>query len=61
MIDHAGLADPGAGVSADELAGLHRQLAANDPMAGMSSPRAGSEADRNVVLMLPAPFDLPRQ
>ena len=58
MIDHAGAAEPGAGVTGDELAGLHRQLAANDPFAGLASPRAGSEADRNVVLLLPAPFEL---
>ena len=60
MIDHDGLADPGPAVAPEELAGLHRQLAANDPMGGASSPRAGGEGDRNVVLMLPAPFPLPR-
>ena len=58
MIDHDGLADPGTAVTPPELAGLHRQLAANDPLAGMGTPRAGSKADRNVVLTLPAPFPL---
>ena len=60
MIDHDGLADPGAVVTPQELAGLHRQLAANDPFAGMATPRSGTAADRNVVLTLPAPFPLPR-
>lgn len=60
MIDHDGLSDPGAAVTPPELAGLHRQLAANDQFAGMGSPRAGTAADRNVVLTLPAPFPLPR-
>jgi hypothetical protein len=59
MIDHDGLADPGSAVTPPELAGLHRQLAANDPFAGMASPRSGTAADRNVVLTLPAPFPLP--
>ena len=59
MIDHDGLPDPGPAITPLELAGLHRQLAANDPLAGMGTPRAGSEADRNVVLTLPAPFPLP--
>ena len=59
MLDHDAPADPGTAVATSaEMAGLHRQLAANDPMAGMSSPRAGTTADRNVVLMLPAPFPL---
>jgi metallophosphoesterase (TIGR03767 family) len=59
MIDHDGVADPGPAVTPPELAGLHRQLAANDPLAGMGSPRAGTQADRNVLLTLPAPFELP--
>jgi metallophosphoesterase (TIGR03767 family) len=58
MVDHDGEPDPAAVVSAPELAGLHRQLAANDPLAGMGSPRAGTPADRNVILALPAPFPL---
>jgi len=60
MVDHDGLADPGLAVTVPEMAGLHRQLAANDPMGGLASPRAGSPSDRNVVLALPAPFPLPR-
>jgi metallophosphoesterase (TIGR03767 family) len=42
------------------LAGLHRELAANVPFAGLGSPLSGSRADRNVVLSLPAPFPLSR-
>ena len=60
MVDHDGEVDPGGAVTAGELAGLHRQLSANDPLGGMSTPRAGSAADRNVILGLPAPFPLDR-
>jgi hypothetical protein len=42
------------------LAGLHRELAANVPFAGLGSPLSGARADRNVVLALPAPFPLAR-
>ncbi len=60
MVDHEGLVDPGMAMKPLELAGLHRQLAANDPLAGAGSPRAGQAADRNVILALPAPFPLSR-
>jgi hypothetical protein len=40
------------------MAGLHRQLAFNDPIAGALTTRAGTSADRNVILTLPAPFPL---
>ena len=46
MIDHDG----------EGLAGLHRELAGNAPYGGFDSARAGTPADRNVVLLLPAPF-----
>jgi metallophosphoesterase (TIGR03767 family) len=58
MVDHEGLVDPGEAETHDEIAGLHRQLAANDPLSGAASPRAGQPADRNVILALPAPFPL---
>jgi len=59
MIDHDGSVDPGGALSSAEMAGLHRELAANDPLGGGSaSARAGTAADRNVVLALPAPFPL---
>jgi 3',5'-cyclic AMP phosphodiesterase CpdA len=56
MIDHDGAVDPGEAMTQLEMAGLHRELAANDPLAGAASARAGTPADRNVVLTLPAPF-----
>jgi len=56
MIDHDGAVDPGGAMTAVELAGLHRELAANDPLAGAGSYRSGTAADRNVILALPAPF-----
>jgi len=46
MLDHDG----------EGLAGLHRELAANVPFSDFDSWRPGSPADRNVVLLLPAPF-----
>jgi metallophosphoesterase (TIGR03767 family) len=55
MIDHDGAVDPGGAMTAAELAGLHRELAANDPFAGAASYRAGTPSDRNVILALPAP------
>ena len=59
MVDHNGPADPGAAVAPAEMAGLHRQLAFNDPIAGRLTTRAGTLADRNVILTLRAPFPLP--
>jgi metallophosphoesterase (TIGR03767 family) len=58
MLDHDGSVDPATAVTQQEMAGLHRELAANDPLAGASSQRAGTVADRNVVLTLPSPFRL---
>ena len=58
MVDHDGPADPGPALSPPEMAGLHRQLAFNDPIAGVLTTRAGTSADRNVILALPAPFEL---
>jgi metallophosphoesterase (TIGR03767 family) len=46
MLDHDGL----------DLAGLHRELAANTPFYGFASGRHGSPADRNVILLLPSPM-----
>ena len=46
MLDHDG----------EGLAGLHRELAANVPLNGFDSRRAGTPLDRNVILLLPAPF-----
>ncbi len=57
MLDHAGGTGAG-GAQAGDLAGLHRELAANVPFAGVGSALEGTAADRNVVLRLPAPFPL---
>jgi 3',5'-cyclic AMP phosphodiesterase CpdA len=46
MVDHEG----------GGLAGLHRELAANVPLTGLGSIRAGTPADRNAILLLPLPF-----
>ena len=56
MIDHEGAIATGDGQQ--DLAGLHRDLAGNAPFAGFASGRAGTPADRNVVLPLRAPFPL---
>jgi len=46
MVDHDG----------EGLAGIHRELAANVPFNGLGSWRAGKPEDRNVILLVPAPF-----
>lgn len=58
MLDHDGPADPGPAVAPAEMAGLHRQLAFNDPIAARVTTRSGTPADRNVILTVPAPFAL---
>jgi metallophosphoesterase (TIGR03767 family) len=65
MIDHEGPTMesgtwPAGGWSGVQLAGLHRELAANVPWAGLDSHLAGTPADRNVVLRLRAPFSFDR-
>ena len=60
MLDHdtpAAVAEPRTSA---ELASLHRELAANVPFAGHGSHTAGTAADRNVELRIPAPFPLAR-
>jgi hypothetical protein len=60
MVDHDGVVqpDPGAERTRGWLAGMHRELAGNEPWRGFGSGREGVPADRNVDLRLPAPFDL---
>jgi metallophosphoesterase (TIGR03767 family) len=60
MIDHDTRPAPGRLATSDDLASLHRELAANMPFAGADSGRAGLATDRNVVLRLAAPFPLAR-
>jgi metallophosphoesterase (TIGR03767 family) len=58
LIDHAGPATPPAAPSGVlELASLSRELAVNDPQKNVASG-LGEPEDRNVELLLPAPFDL---
>jgi hypothetical protein len=55
MVDHEGTVRGGAGDLPD-LAGLHRELAANVPFNGFDSWRPGKPEDRNAILLLPRPF-----
>jgi hypothetical protein len=62
MLDHdspvvADLRLPGR----EQLAGLHRELSANVPFAGLESVHAGTTDDRNAVLSVRAPFRLGRE
>lgn len=66
MVDHAAPADPAHADPAHadglmRLAALHRELAANDPHCGIAGGNQGQPADRNVELVLPAPFPLVRE
>jgi metallophosphoesterase (TIGR03767 family) len=63
MLDHDGPVDAIGGPGgtggiwpSSELAGLHRELAANVPWAGADSGREGRPIDRNAILRLRAPF-----
>ena len=58
MVDHAAPAAPLSLATNEGLAALHRELAANVPMLGTDSGRAGAVTDRNVELRLIAPFPL---
>ena len=55
MLDHEG-SNRGRDNEPPDLAGLHRELAANVPSNGFDSWRPGTPTDRNVILLLPAPF-----
>ena len=55
MVDHGGSIESAA-ETGSELAGLHRRLAGNMPMAGFDSWRPGTATDRNVILPVRAPF-----
>jgi metallophosphoesterase (TIGR03767 family) len=55
MLDHEG-ATRGQDNGPPDLAGLHRELAANVPSNGFDSWRPGAPTDRNTILLLPAPF-----
>jgi hypothetical protein len=59
MIDHDGPAEPEQAGTTLEMAALHRQLAANFPMAGFGSALEGSRLDRNAIMLRPIGFALP--
>lgn len=58
MVDHAGPPDPSAAQGIARLASIHRELAANDPHAGVNRGLGGHPEDRTVDLVIPAPFNL---
>jgi hypothetical protein len=60
MADHDTPLAPGSLDTSDDLAALHRELAANAPLGGAGSALAGTAADRNVELLLTPPFPLDR-
>jgi len=55
MLDHEG-STRSRDDEPPDLAGLHRELAANVPMNGFDSWRPGAPTDRNAILLLPTPF-----
>ena len=60
MVDHDTPLRPASLQTVDDLAALHRELAANMPFAGADSGRAGVAGDRNVELRVLPPFPLDR-
>lgn len=58
MLDHAGAPDPRDDDGLGRLAAIHRELAANVPGRGLGSAARGRRQDRNVELVMPAPFAL---
>jgi len=60
MVDHDTPPAPASLETSGDLAALHRELAANSPLAGAGSDLAGAPPDRNVELRLRPPFPLRR-
>lgn len=60
MIDHAAPVVPGGSDRVLRLASIHRELAANDYQHGFASDGPGTRQDRNVELVVRAPFAIPR-
>jgi metallophosphoesterase (TIGR03767 family) len=58
MVDHDTPLAPRSLETTDDLASLHRELAANMPFVGADSGRSGTAADRNVELRMAPPFPL---
>jgi len=59
MIDHDGPAEAEHAETTLEMAALHRELAANFPMAGFGSALEGTRLDRNAIMLRPMGFALP--
>ena len=60
MVDHDSPVTPRSLETVDELASLHRELAANVPYGGATSGLSGAVSDRNVELRIAPPFPLDR-
>jgi hypothetical protein len=60
MADHDTPPAPASLATGDDLAALHRELAANAPLADAGSGLAGEPGDRNVELRIRPPFPLHR-
>ncbi len=60
MVDHDTPVAPRSLRTGDDLASLHRELAANMPVIGADSERSGAAADRNAALRARPPFPLDR-
>jgi metallophosphoesterase (TIGR03767 family) len=56
MLDHAAPIVPGGDDPVLKLASVHRELAANDYQRGFDGPGPGTVQDRNVELVIKAPF-----
>ncbi|MGA8295539.1 MAG: TIGR03767 family metallophosphoesterase [Acidimicrobiales bacterium] len=56
VIDHAADPDPDRAEALERLASLHRELAANDPDVRPGKQPSGDAKDRNVELVMRAPF-----
>jgi metallophosphoesterase (TIGR03767 family) len=56
MLDHDAPPDPTTAEGLARLASIHRELAANDPHAGVNRGLGGHPEDRTVELVIPAPF-----
>jgi hypothetical protein len=60
MVDYDTPIAPRSLETSDDLASLHRELAANMPVIGADSYRSGLAADRNTELRMMPPFPLDR-
>jgi metallophosphoesterase (TIGR03767 family) len=60
MVDHDTPVAPRSLATSDDLASLHRELAANMPVIGAGSYRSGLAGDRNTELRIAPPFPLDR-